>query len=118
MENHHGGVVLIGDCLYGHSEKKGWVCQNFKTGEQVWADKSKLGKGSVTYADGHLYLRSEGGEGTIVLIEASPKGFVEKGRFNQPDRSNKNSWPHPVICNGKLFIRDQEILLCYDIKQK
>ena len=118
MVNHHGGVVLIGDHLYGHSDGKGWVCQDFKTGQMVWSEKSKLGKGSITFADGYLYLRSEAGSGTIVLIEATPKGFVEKGRFDQPDRSNKNSWPHPVICNGKLYIRDQELLLCYDIKQK
>jgi len=118
MVNHHGGVILIGDHLYGFSDGKGWVCQEFKTGKQVWGEKTKLGKGAVTYADGHLYLRSESGRGTIVLLEASPTGYVEKGRFDQPERSDKNSWPHPVICNGKLFIRDQDVLLCYDIKQK
>jgi hypothetical protein len=53
-----------------------------------------------------------------VLIEASPKEYKELSRFNQPDRSRENSWPHPVIANGKLYIRDQNVLLCYDIKAK
>ncbi len=114
MVNHHGGVVLVGDHLYGFSDGKGWVCQNFKTGEMVWNERSKLGKGSVTYADGHLVARSEGG--TVALLEAAPTGFVEKGRFEQPDRSQYNAWPHPVIAGGRLYIRDQDVLLCYDVK--
>lgn len=118
MANHHGGVVLIGEHLYGHSDGKGWVCQNFKDGEAAWAERPKLGKGALTAADGHLYLRAESGKGTVVLIEASPAGFKEKGRFDQPDRARENSWPHPVITNGKLYLRDQDLLLCYDVKQK
>ena len=67
------------------------------------------------YADGHLYLRSEAGP--IALIEATPTELVETGRFDQPDRSEEKAWPHPVIANGKLYLRDQDILLCYDVKQ-
>lgn len=118
MKNHHGGVVLVGEHLYGYSDAGGWVCQNFKTGEVAWREKSKLGKGSISYADGRLYCRHEAEEGTLVLLEASPEGYREHGRFDQPERSNKNSWPHPVISNGRLYIRDQGILLCYDIKAK
>jgi outer membrane protein assembly factor BamB len=117
MVNHHGGVVRIGEYLYGHSDGKGWVCQEFKTGNQVWSDKS-VGKGSLTCADGHLYLRGEGGKGPIALVEATPDGYKQKGRFDQPDRSKENSWPHPVIAGGKLYIRDQDVLLCYDVKAK
>lgn len=117
MANHHGGVVLIADHLYGHSDGKGWICQNLKDGEIVWSERGKLEKGSIAAADGHLYLRGEN-KGTIVLIEASPKGFIEKGRFEQPDRSRQNSWPHPVIANGKLYIRDQDTLFCHDVKEK
>jgi len=116
MKNHHGGVVLVGGYLYGYSDASGWICQNFKTGEAVWEEKSKLGKGSITYADGHLYCRFEAEEGTLALLEASPEGYRELGRFDQPMRSKKNSWPHPVIANGRLYLRDQDILLCYDIK--
>jgi len=54
----------------------------------------------------------------VALIEATPSGYKEKGRFNQPDRSKQNSWAHPVIANGKLYLRDMDVLLCYDVKQK
>ena len=118
MVNHHGGVVRVGEHLYGYSDGKGWVCQEFKTGRIVWAEKDKLGKGSLVAADGHLYLRSESGKGNVVLIEASPKGYKETGRFPQPDRSQANSWAHPVVAGGKLYLRDQDVLLCYDVKQK
>jgi outer membrane protein assembly factor BamB len=117
MVNHHGGVVLVGAHLYGYSDGKGWVCQDFKTGEMVWSDKS-LGKGSIAYADGRLYLRSEGSKGTVALIEAKPTGYKERGRFDQPDRSGKEAWPHPVISDGRLYLRDQDLLLCYEIKAK
>jgi len=118
MKNHHGGVVLVDGKIYGYSDQVGWVCQDMLTGKDVWKEKEKLGKGSITYADGHLYLRQEDGRGTIALIEASPAGYHETGRFDQPDRSRLNSWPHPVIANGKLYIRDQDTLLCYDVKAK
>jgi len=117
MVNHHGGVILLGDNVYGFSDGKGWTCQNLKTGDALWAT-NKLGKGALAYADGHLYLRKEDGKGTMMLIEATPEGFKETGRFDQPDRSGKNSWPHPVIANGRLYLRDQDVLLCYDVKGK
>jgi outer membrane protein assembly factor BamB len=118
MANHHGGVIKVGEHVYGHSTGKGWTCQDFKTGASVWEEKGKLGKGSIAYADGRFYLREETGKGTIVLIEASPAGYKEHGRFDQPDRTDKHSWPHPVIAGGKLYIRDQDVLLCYDVKAK
>jgi outer membrane protein assembly factor BamB len=117
MVNHHGGVVLVGEHLYGYSDGKGWVCMKFENGEMVWSDKA-LGKGSISYADGHLYLRSEGSRGTVVLIEATPERWREKGRFDQPERSDKEAWPHPVIANGKLYLRDQDKLFCYDLSAK
>jgi outer membrane protein assembly factor BamB len=118
MVNHHGGVVLVGDYLYGYSDGKGWTCQDFKTGQAKWQTKEKLGKGCLTYADGHLYLRQEDGPGTVVLIEASPAGYKEHGRLNPPSRSDMNSWSHPVISGGKLYLRDQDVLLCYDVRAK
>ena len=118
MQNQHGGVVKVGDYLYGYSDGKGWLCQSFKTGEAVWQEKEKLSKGSLSCAGGMLYLRAESGVGTVALIEPTPKGWVEKGRFDQPNRSNKNSWPHPVVSGGYLYLRDQDVLLCYDVKQK
>jgi hypothetical protein len=67
-------------------------------------------------ADGRLYYRTE--DGTMLLIEPSPKGYTERGRFNPPDRSKQPAWAHPVIANGKLYLRDQDVLLCYDVKAK
>jgi outer membrane protein assembly factor BamB len=118
MQNQHGGVVKVGDYLYGHSESKGWTCQSFKSGQAVWQEKSKLGKGSIAYADGLLYCREESENGVVALLEATPAGFVEKSRFTPPDQSGKKSWPHPVIAGGQLFLRDQDVLLCYGLQKK
>jgi outer membrane protein assembly factor BamB len=118
MVNHHGGVVLVGDYLYGHSDSRGWICQKFKTGEVVWAERSKLGKGSLTYADGHLICYSERG-GNVVLVKATPDGWKEDGRFKIPEEtkiSRGGIWTHPVVANGRLYLRDQDLIFCYDLK--
>ena len=114
MENHHGGLVLIDGYLYGEGSGR-LACMEFKTGKAMWRE-GKAGKGSIAYADGRLYYRNEGGP--IILAEANPEKYVEHGRFKQPKRSGKRAWPHPVIANGKLYIRDQQYLYCYDVKQK
>ena len=115
MVNHHGGVVRIGDYLYGYSDGKGWTCQEFKTGKAVWQEKGQLGKGAVTCADGRLYLRGED-KGTIELLDPNTTGYKQVGKFEQPDRSGEKAWPHPVIAHGKLYLRDQSVLLCYNLK--
>ena len=116
--NHHGGVVKVGDNLVGFSDGTGWVWQNMKTGEVTFkTDMKALGKGSIAGADGMLYLRFEGRPGTIVLLDASSPEWNEKGRFDPSDRSDKNAWPHPVIANGRLYIRDQEVLLAFNVKR-
>jgi len=118
MINQHGGVIQVDGYVYGFcDDSKVWVCMDFKTGKVAWTNKG-IGKGSIAYADGHFYLRSESGKGTIALIDANPKEYVERGQFDPVDRSNKASWPHPAIVNGKLYIRDQDVLLCYDVKAK
>ncbi len=120
MKNHHGGVILVDGYVYGHSDGVGWVCQNFQTGEEVWAERSALGKGAIAYADGMLYCLAES-NGTVALIEASPKGWMEHGRFKLDPQSSLRSpqgriWTHPVITGGRLYLRDQELLFCYDVK--
>jgi outer membrane protein assembly factor BamB len=112
LANHHGGVVRVGGSLYG-TNNTSLLCIDFKTGETKWQDRS-VGKGSVTAADGHLYVRGE--RGAVALVEATPAGHKEKGRFDQPDRSNRPAWPHPVISGGRLYLRDQDVLLCYNVK--
>jgi outer membrane protein assembly factor BamB len=115
MVNHHGGVVKVGEEVYGYSDSKGLTCQNFKTGEVRWAEKEKIKKGCLSFADGMLYCREED-SGKLLLVEASPSEYREKGQFNQPERAAEKAWEHPTIANGKLYVRDQDLLLCYDIK--
>jgi len=76
-----------------------------------------VGKGSLTFADGMLYLRSEA-KGTVALIKATPTGYQETGRFIQPDFGKPKTWPHPVIAGKRLYLRDQDMLLCYNLAKK
>ena len=122
MKNHHGGVVLLDGYLYGFSDGAGLVCQKFETGEKVWSERGKgIGKGAVHYADGLLYCVDED-EGSVFIAEASPKGFSEKGRFPMPKETelrkgtNGKVWTHPVVLDGKLYLRDQDLVFCYDVK--
>ncbi len=123
MENHHGGVILHDGALFGANGGNGGgylACLDYKTGEVLWneadREKRRVTKGSVAFADGRIYYRTE--EGPVVLIEPNRKEYIERGRFDQPDRTDKPAWAHPVIANGKLYIRDQDTLFCYDVKAK
>jgi outer membrane protein assembly factor BamB len=111
MRNHHGGVVLVDGYLYGFSDLI-LTCLEFTTGKLMWRDRS-VGKGSVTYADGHLYIQGE--TNMVGLAEATPSGYREKGRFEIPDKGMP-SWAHPVVSDGRLYVRNQDTLLVYDIK--
>jgi hypothetical protein len=113
MMNHHGGVVLIDGYLYGFNNAI-LSCMEFATGKTVWRDRS-VGKGTLTYADGSLYLLSE--NNVVGLAEATPTGYKEKGRFQIADQGYP-SWAHPVVCAGRLYIRNQGVLTCYDVKAK
>lgn len=119
MKNHHGGVVRVGDHVYGYSEGVGWVCQELATGKEVWASKA-LGKGAIHFADGMLYCIAED-SGEVALVEATPAGWSEKSRFRlNPQTTRRNPqgriWTHPVVVNGRLYLRDQELLHAYDVK--
>jgi outer membrane protein assembly factor BamB len=123
MKNEMGGVVLADGYLYGYSDGKGWICQEFKKnkGDITWSSK-KLGKGSLTCADGCLYCFTED-DGTAALVEADPKRWKENGRFRLPQESKLRApagkiWTHPVVANGRLYLRDQELLFCYDVSGK
>jgi outer membrane protein assembly factor BamB len=115
MVNQHGGVVQVGEYVYGYCDGNGLTCQRAKTGEAVWAESRRIKKASVSYADGRLYCREEN-TGTMILVDATPGGYAEKGRFAQPSRTRENAWTHPVIAHGKLYVRDQDLLLCYDVR--
>ncbi len=122
MTNHHGGVILLDGHLYGYSDGKGWVCQDYSSGDIVWREREALGKGAIAYADGRFYCLSED-EGELVLIAASPDGWEEHGRFTLEPQTKLRKpkgkiWVHPVIADGKLYLRDQELLFCFDVRDK
>jgi outer membrane protein assembly factor BamB len=109
-----GGVVLLGDFLYGAAGQS-LQCVEFATGETRWEDRC-IGAASICAAEGLLYLRGENGD--VALVEATPEGYREKGRFtpaDQPDRGRSKAWAYPVVANGRLYLRDLNDLRCYDI---
>ena len=110
-----GGAVRLGDYLYG-TTSSALLCTEFATGKIRWEERG-IGAAAICSADGLLFLHGENGE--VALVAASPTKYTELGRFAppaQPDRGQAKAWPHPIIANGKLYIRDMNCLWCYDIK--
>jgi outer membrane protein assembly factor BamB len=120
LVNDNGGVYLVGDYLYGAHAAQGWRCIHFKSGKKTWTGRVPLTIGPGVYADGMLVCFTQD-KGEVVLIEANPEKYTEKGRFKLPKEStqrkaNGKFWTHPVIADGKLYLRDQELIFCYEIK--
>jgi len=113
MQNHHGGVVVVNGYIYGFHNSI-LTCMEFATGKVIWRDRS-VGKGSLIYADGNLYLLSE--NNVVGLAEATPAGYREKGRFQIPDQG-LSTWARPVVSGGRLYIRNQGTLASYDIRAR
>jgi outer membrane protein assembly factor BamB len=113
LNNFHGGVVRVGEHLYG-TNNTGLVCLDFKTGERQWRERC-VGQGSLLAADGHLYIR--GTQGEVALVAVNPHKYVEKGRFTQPFRSRFATFTHPALAGGRLYLRDADVMLCYDVKK-
>jgi len=113
MQNHHGGVVLVDGYLYGFNNSI-LSCLKFSTGETMWRNRS-VGKGSLTYAEGHLYLLGE--DNVVGLAEAAPGAYKETGRFKIADKGLP-SWAHPVVSGGRLYIRNQDTLAAYDVRAR
>jgi len=112
MRNHHSSSILVGEHLYGFSSAI-LTALRFADGATAWKDRS-VGKGSLAFADGHLYLFSEGG--VVGLAEATPAGYREKGRFSI-QQAGLPTWAHPVIAGGRLYIRDQDTVYAYHVKK-
>jgi outer membrane protein assembly factor BamB len=115
IQSHHGGIVAVDEHIYLLTSANSLVCVEAKTGNIVWTNRS-VGKGSMTYVDGKLILRREMGDCTIAMVEATPEQYRELGRFDQPYRSERSCYTYPVVAEKKLYIRDQELLLCYDLE--
>ena len=113
LDNHHGGIVLLDGYLYGSTHKGQWVCLEFKTGKVMYTERG-VGKGSITYADGMFYTYSEGG--AAGLVKAGPSAHEVVSTFRVPKGGRGPYWAHPVVCNGRLYLRHDDALHCYDIK--
>ena len=113
MRNHHASSILVGDHLYGFSSAI-LTAMRFDTGTVAWKNRS-VGKGSMVFADERLYLFSE--RGTVAIAEANPEAYKEHGRF-QLTVGSSPTWSHPVVANGKLFLRDQDTIYAYDVRAK
>lgn len=119
FQNHHGGMALVGEHIYGgHGQNRGEpTCIDFKTGEVAWKDRAPgSGSAAVLAFEGGLIFRYQ--DGTMALIEANPTKFNLKAKFKLPYDSGKPSWPHPIIANGRLYIREQDVLMCFDVKEQ
>jgi outer membrane protein assembly factor BamB len=129
MQNHHGGIVLLDGHIYGatgnanNARSGNLVCQDFLTGKEVYTDKKFPEMASLTVADGKLFLYGQD-TGLLIMGEVSPKGFKELGRFTIPAESKiprgngRKMWTHPVVANGRLYLRDLDLLFCFDISAK
>ena len=119
LENKHGGVIRVGDYLYGDEGDSGHIwCAEAKTGKQMWSRKDKSegsGSASMVYADGMLYVRFQ--NGWVALVSANPKEYKMISDFRVPNGTG-NCWSHPVVVGGKLYVREQDVIWCYDVKQK
>lgn len=110
-----GGAVLVDGYIYG-TTRQGMFCADFATGDIQWTERG-LGAASVCYADNRLYVRGHD-SGEVALVEPSPQGYRERGRLTPAERSEAKAWPHPVVANGRLYLRDQGALLCYDVRSE
>jgi outer membrane protein assembly factor BamB len=134
VKNNHGGVVVVGDHVYGHAAGVQWFCQDLKTGEVLWETRSGGGldvrpsspSGSIMAADGLLYVYSD--EGEAALLRPNRKEWDEAGRLRLSERSKiprtqprskfSATWTHPVVANGRLYLRDHDLLFCFDVREK
>jgi outer membrane protein assembly factor BamB len=120
LPNSMGGAVLIDGDLYGTSQQ-GLVCADFKSGEVKWQDAS-IGQASLSFADGRLFLHGYNNE--VALVEATPDGYREAGRFTLPDPPEhtrgrmEGAWAYPVVAGGRLVIRDKDTMWCYDVSDR
>ncbi len=119
LDNQHGGVILDKGYLYGacHIQNRArWVCLNWASGEQMYAADG-VGKGSSTYADGKLFILSEKEkERHVALVPVTPTGHVVSSRFQLPEGGRGPTWAHPVVCDGRLYIRHGEMLFVYEVR--
>ncbi len=119
FQNHHGGMILVDGYIYaGHGHNNGFpICVEMKTGNIAWGGRQRgpgTGSAAVAYADGDVIFRYQ--NGTVALIEATPREYRLKSEFT-PVHQDRESWAHPVVTDGKLYLREQDVLMCYDLRK-
>ena len=122
LGNAHGGVVLLDGHLYASHDMRGWRCLDFKSGEQAWEDMKTIGVGAAIVADGRMVVLSQDTD-KVSLTEMTPAGMKVAGQFKLPAasqlrRRGTKAWAHPVVADGRLYIREQEMIFCYQVRTK
>lgn len=116
LQNHHGGMVMVGDHIYmGHGHNNGFpACVEWRTGKDLWEKGRGAGSGSaaIIFADNKLFFRYQ--DGVMAMIDSDTKKYKLLGKFKLATH-NGESWPHPVIVDGILYIRDQDDLVAYQL---
>ena len=116
FNNHHGGVVLVGDHVYGTNHNGSWCSINFMTGDVGYLSRG-ASKGSAHYADGLIFGLTEDDK-TVLLVKPEPKQFVLLSSFELPNDAEGKSWAHPVVFGGRLYLRHAQYLYCYDVREQ
>ncbi len=116
LANKHGGIVLVGDHLYGCADDQPiLVCAELETGKVAWKQRgSGRNSATVAAADGHIYVRYA--DGTMALVKADPTAYTEVSSFKVPGSGDRPSWAHVVILDGRLYLREGDAILCYDLR--
>ena len=114
MDNYHGGILLHNGYVFGAGNTtRSWFCLEFLTGKLMWKTP---GSGSLTFANGMVYLYDE--KGTMKLVKASDESFEKTGEFKVPAGGKGPFWAHPVICGGRLYLRHDDTIFAYDVAKK
>jgi outer membrane protein assembly factor BamB len=117
LTNKHGGLVVVGDYVYGDHEDSGQpFCAEVRTGKVVWRREDRgagVGSAAVTYADGRLYFRYA--NGVMALVETSPQAYKEVSTFEIPGKARLDSWAHPVVVGGKMYLREHDTVWCHNL---
>lgn len=115
LDTLQGSVVQVNGKLIGsfYGGRKGWAAVDPQNGEVLYTAPD-LVKGSPLVADGRIYALCE--DGWMLLLEAGEKQFEVKGRFRLADAAPRDAWAHPVIHDGRLYLRYHEMLTCYEVR--
>jgi hypothetical protein len=122
LDNEMSGIVLVDGYIYGVADnnhrQRYWACVEWETGKTMYRHNvmPKQRFGAITYADGMLYVLND--RGTVDLVPATPDGFKPVSRFDLPDRKGQDYWAHPIVCNGRLYLRHDDRIYVYDIRKK